>query len=88
MIDCRARLYASMGFELKIFNGSLLDPRGAQKLDVAQFDLAAIPAPQTGDTNSGTTGAKVARLILAIDHALGTGAAKNFCGLQVNKLTK
>jgi hypothetical protein len=37
----------------------------AEKLDVAQFDLAATPAPQAGDAQPGTTSDKVARLIRA-----------------------
>lgn len=35
----------------------------AKKLDLGQYDLAAIRGPQAGDATSGTASAKVARLI-------------------------
>ncbi len=58
------------GFEAEDFPMAHLWKKGtsgwaAEKLDVAQFDLAATPAPQAGDAQPGTTSEKVARLIRA-----------------------
>jgi hypothetical protein len=68
VIDCRTRLSAIMRFGGWKFLMAHLwiqstSGWGAQKLDAAQFDLAAIQAPQAGDARLGTASAAVTQLI-------------------------